>query len=286
MLALLLLLQGVPSVYTGNAKPNPDTAIFQGRDKSRDRAHDRRTHPTAPAANRLQACLDQAHNDAEATAIVAQAWLKQTKGSAQAEPYLCLGSAQALQDDWAEAEASFAAGRDIAAASDHEMKARLGAMVGNAALAQDAPDRALAALEPARAEAGKAEQAQLSADIALDQARALVALHREREASSLLAEARVGKPDDAQVWLLSAVLSRRLGKLAEAQGQIEKAAELKPIDPDIGLEAGVIAMLAGHPDAARKSWQSVITAGPESASAATAKGYLAQLDPPPADKPH
>ncbi len=36
-------------------------------------------------------------------------------------------------------------------------------------------------------------------------------------------------------------------------------------------------MLAGREDAARASWQSVITLAPDSEAAATARGYLAQL---------
>jgi hypothetical protein len=39
----------------------------------------------------------------------------------------------------------------------------------------------------------------------------------------------------------------------------------------------VIAVLAGRDDAARRSWQSVLTAAPDSSEAATAKVYLAQL---------
>lgn len=82
------------------------------------------------------------------------------------------------------------------------------------------------------------------------------------------------------VWLLSATLSRRLNRLTEAQTQIEKAAELRPTDPAIALEAGLIAVFAGRIDAARKSWRSVIAIAPNSDSAGTARGYLAQLDPP------
>jgi hypothetical protein len=51
---------------------------------------------------------------------------------------------------------------------------------------------------------------------------------------------------------------------------------LAPKDPAIGLEAGVIAELAGNDDAARKSWNSVVALGPDSAEAQTAKAYLAE----------
>ena len=84
-------------------------------------------------------------------------------------------------------------------------------------------------------------------------------------------------PDNAQAWLLSATLSRRDGDLATAQTRIERAAMLAPLDPAIGLEAGLIAALGGRDEAARRSWQSVIEAVPGSAEAATAQGYLDQL---------
>jgi TolA-binding protein len=60
---------------------------------------------------------------------------------------------------------------------------------------------------------------------------------------------------------------------------IERAAQLFPVDPEIGLEAGVIAVLSGRDEAARKSWLSVIKAAPNSPSAKTAQGYLDQLGP-------
>ena len=101
--------------------------------------------------------------------------------------------------------------------------------------------------------------------------RALVALTRADEAAAALTEARLASPKNPEAWLLSATLSRRQGKLAEAQAQIQQAADLLPIDPAIGLEAGVIAVLSGRDEAARKSWQSVIAAAPDSAAAVTAR---------------
>ncbi len=62
---------------------------------------------------------------------------------------------------------------------------------------------------------------------------------------------------------------------------IEKAAALAPQDPEIGLEAGVIAVLGGRDEAARRSWRSVLAAAPDSDQAKVAKGYLDQLGPAP-----
>lgn len=232
------------------------------------------------SSSRGKECQAQVDDDADEAADQAREWL--ASGSAtpteRAEANLCLGLAQSRLGDWSEAEAAFLAGRD-AAGANRMLRARLGAMAGNAALAAGANDRALAALDGARADAAGVADAGLSAGIAIDRARALVALKRPDEADPALAEARTAAPDNAEAWLLSATLSRRQGRLAEAQERILRAAELLPVDPAIGLEAGVIAMLSGHEDAARKSWQSVVTAAPESTEAETAKGYLAQLGP-------
>jgi Flp pilus assembly protein TadD len=92
--------------------------------------------------------------------------------------------------------------------------------------------------------------------------------------------ARAALPYNSQAWLLSATLARRLGALDDAQKFIEQAALLKPTDPEIGLEAGVIAVLSGRDDAARKSWDSVIEMAPESQFAETAGSYLTQLEAP------
>lgn len=235
-------------------------------------------------AGKAQACLDSAENDAEEAVETATDWLSVAKPDQVAEANLCLGMAQSRLEDWGSAETAFLAGRD-AAGSDRLMRARLGAMAGNAALAGGRPDRAVAALNPAQEEAKGLADPALTATIAMDRARALVALKRESEAEAPLAEARETAPDNAEAWLLSATLSRREGKLAEAQQRIERAAELLPVDPDVGLEAGVIAVLAGHDEAARKSWNSVVQAAPDSPAAATAKGYLAQLGPAPISKP-
>jgi tetratricopeptide (TPR) repeat protein len=232
---------------------------------------------TFEAPSRLHACLSAAADDPEAAEDTANAWLREARGSQQAEPRLCLGWAYSTQERWVDAERDFLAGRDIAAASDHLLRARLGAMAGNSALAAAGADRALPLLDGAHVDALDTGDAHLAGDIAIDRARALVALKRDGEAATALAEARTASPDNAYGWLLSATLSRRLGQLAQAQTQIETAAQLAPIDPEIGLEAGVIAVLSGHTAAAAKSWRSVIAAATDSPSAATARGYLAQL---------
>ncbi|MDE2621222.1 MAG: hypothetical protein KGL54_13760 [Sphingomonadales bacterium] len=233
-----------------------------------------------PSSGKGKDCVAQVDEDAQSAAELAEDWLAGgAKGAGeQAEANLCLGLARSRTGDWDEAEKAFIAGRD-AAGADRMLRARLGAMAGNAALAGGANERALVALDGAKGDATGLADPALTTTIALDRARALVALKRPVEAEAALAEARAASPTNPEAWLLSATLSRRQGHLAAAQSQIERAAELMPIDPAIGLEAGVIAVLSGHDEAARKSWQSVVAAAPDSPEAATAKGYLAQLGP-------
>ncbi len=240
---------------------------------------------TPPPRSRLEYCLDAIASGPTGAADDAEAWRDAVTGSARAEPNLCLGSAHARLEQWSDAEQAFLAGRDAAAETDSALRAKLGAMAVNAALAQGAFEQALTTLDRARIDAGTAGDLRLTGEIAIDRARALVALKREGEAAAALVEARTSSADNPLAWLLSATLSRRQDKLAAAQAQIATAAELNPRDPEIGLEAGVIAMLAGNEAAARRSWQSAIDTAPASEAAATARGYLAQLEPTPQSKP-
>jgi len=233
-------------------------------------------NPAAPADSPLGQCLAAASDDPPAAADLADEWAERTKGLELAEAQFCLGTAKAALGHWDEAEQAFAAGR-AAAPGASTFRARLGAMAGTAALAQDVPDRALPLLDDAHADALAVGNAALAGDIAVDRSRALVALKRSAEAEQALAEARQASPANPDAWLLSATLARRAGKLDEAQPMIERAADLAPRDPFVGLEAGVIAVLDGRDDAARKSWQSVIAAAPDSPAASTAKGYREQL---------
>jgi len=180
--------------------------------------------------------------------------------------------------EWTKAAPMFLAARGETTAPD--ARARLAALAGNASLAAQDPAGALSALELARSDLRDGGDGTLRAAIAVDRARALVALKRSAEAATALAEARNADPANAEAWLLSATLSRRQGDLSAAQAQIEKAVGLMPVDPEIGLEAGVIAMLLGREDAARKSWESVIETAPSSEAAKTAQGYINQLSAP------
>jgi tetratricopeptide (TPR) repeat protein len=151
-------------------------------------------------------------------------------------------------------------------------------MSGHAALAQGQAEAAIPAFERAIADADSAEDPSLTAGLNTDLARALVAADRAPDAVAALAAAREADPANPQAWLLSATLARRLERLGEAQRHIEYAATLAPRDPAVGLEAGVIAAMAGRAEQARASFQSVIDVAPESVEAGRARTYLTRLD--------
>ena len=234
--------------------------------------------PGAP--DELQTCLHLAQTKPAEAIKQAGDWLSASKGAAKAFPYQCLGAALGQSGSWDEAEYAFLQARAALVPSETVQRARLAAMAGNAAMVDERYDAALNALDLARADAASTGDATLTGGIAVDRARALANLGRLPETGEALAIARKNVPNNPEAWLLSATLARRENRLAAAQGYIEKAAELRPVDLEIGLEAGVIAMLSGNEQAARKSWKSVIDADPSSPEAQTAQSYIAQLDTP------
>jgi tetratricopeptide (TPR) repeat protein len=230
--------------------------------------------------DQLKQCLDLAMTRPSEAIEVAQNWLASVKTMKdRAGAQQCHAMALVRIEGFAEAAPLFLSARTDTPANEADERARLAALAGNALLAAGAPAEALAALDLARSDAVGGFDAKQRGGIEIDRARALVALNRPDEAAAALAEARIAAPANHQAWLLSATLARRQGKLADAQIYIERAAQLFPVDPEIGLEAGVIAVLSGHDEAARKSWLSVIKAAPGSPSAKTAQAYLDQLGP-------
>lgn len=231
--------------------------------------------------DRLRVCLERARSDPPSAISAASVWLAEADGPETSLPQQCLGAAFTSLLRWAAAEAAFAAARDARPATDLASRARLGGMAGNAALAGENWQQALAHLDMAQVDARGAGMAMMGGDIAADRARALVALGQEAEAQDALEQARALAPQSSAVWLLSATLDRRMDQLVAAQAKIRTAAALAPEDPAIGLEAGLIAALAGNDGAARASWNSVIALAPDSPEAATARSWLRQLEPAP-----
>lgn len=234
--------------------------------------------PAVPADPRLATCLRRITADAAAGEQAARGWVAELPNSAAA--HHCLGIALAAREQWAAAGANFVEGRSRAA--EPAYRARLGILAAAAISAGGEREAALPLLVEAEGEARTAGATELLSAALADRAALLVELERLAEARSVLARARADLPRNAPLWLLSATLERRLGSLDTAQALIVEAAGFAPGDPEIGLEAGVIAMLAGDENAARLSWQSVIAVAPGSEAAGIAQGYLAQLPPAPA----
>lgn len=230
--------------------------------------------------DRLVVCLDKARTDPTTAISDASQWLGEASGAQDSYPQQCLGMAYTALLRWQAAEQAFLAARDALPADAHFRRAQLGAMAGNAALAENRAAAALVALNLAAQDAEAAGDDALHALMQTDRARALVLQGDETRAGMALEKARTLDPQSPYAFLLSATLARRQGKLAEAQSFIETAAALAPRYPEIGLEAGVIAMLDGREDAAKASWQSVLEVEPDGEAAATARGYLVQLAEP------
>ena len=270
---LAILLQVGPAPTTSPVSPLPPEMLEQ-RERSRRDAY----VEVGPETSRLAQCLARTRTDPGGAIEEAEAWLEQASGGERGDAGQCLGVAQTQVGQRADAADTFLAARDATGQDDQRARALRGGLAGGALLADGDAAGAIALLDQAQADADAASPAASASACAWSRsAIALVALDRNGEAASALDTARTAVPDNAQAWLLSATLSRRDGDLATAQTRIERAAMLAPLDPAIGLEAGLIAALGGRDEAARRSWQSVIEAVPGSAEAATAQGYLDQL---------
>ncbi|WFL78521.1 tetratricopeptide repeat protein [Altererythrobacter arenosus] len=273
-LILPLLLQVGPNPSGGAIPDVPDELANRPA----------REAPAAITANKspwLIDCLEMLEEDAARAHSQAQIRRTETAGTDRVLANHCLGLAATRLGRWSEAQSAFTAARDETPANEAAMRARFGAMAGNAALGGNDADSALALLAAARVDAVSGNARELLGLIALDRGRALVQLDRMEDATAELIAARDARPDDAEIRLLLATLLRRTGNLGPAQSEIEAAATLAPGMAEVALEAGVIAVLGGREAAARQSWQSAIDLAPGTETAATASSYIGQLDATP-----
>lgn len=270
MLALLLQVGPNPVPLPPGAEADMLNRPARG-DAARDAAN--------PSSSWHSGCLDLLAEDAARAHTQAQIKRNETSGADRVLANHCLGLAATELGLWDDARTAFLAARDETPAEELRTRARFALMAGNAALAANDPETARSLLTAAQGEAEQAASATLQALAASDLARALVALHETEGALAALDTAIRLEPEKGEAWLLKATLLRRLERLEEAQTAIERAVELIPTDAQVGLEAGVIAVLSGRDEAARQSWQSVIDTQPDSLAAQAAKDYLAQLGP-------
>jgi len=264
--------------------PNPMGGAIQGDELVRDRPPRVEVQPEADPAEQpdpvsawLAGCLGTLEEDPARAHAMAQIRRSETTGADRVLANHCLGTAASALGMWDDARTAFTAAREETSEGEPRARARFAALAGAAALGGGDAEGALGLLTLAESDAQSAKAPLLEAIAASDRARALVALGRGEEALAALENSTALAPDRAEGWLLKATLLRRLEKLPEAQTAIERAAGLAPTNPEIALEAGVIAVLAGRDEAARKSWQSVLALAPDGPAAANAKDYLAQI---------
>ncbi|MGB7408993.1 MAG: hypothetical protein WA908_10845 [Pontixanthobacter sp.] len=229
--------------------------------------------PTDP----VEVCLLRAEDDPTAAVMEASDRAGRTSGLAKGQALHCLGLAQSELARWRDAADRFVAARDTVPADNIEYRARLGAMAGAALLTADDPMAALAALDTARDASQAVGFRPLTGEIALDRARAFVALQDNVQAAEALAEARRLIPESRRAWLLSAVLARRNGDLADAQSYIMQARTLAPRNAEVLLESGVIAVLSGNDELAANEWNAVLALPDQPEAAQTARSYIDQL---------
>ncbi|PLK27130.1 tetratricopeptide repeat protein [Novosphingobium sp. TH158] len=276
--SILLIAQFGP--FTGpNAQPGPriPPPAVEGRDVKKPAPAPAAAPPARKPA--VETCFLLAQSDPAEALVAANDALAGKSGKDLADAQLCKAFALAGLERWGEAEAGFLAARDQLEENDHAARAELDAGAGIAAEGQLEFARAVEHFARAFDHAVKSADMPLVGRVARDRANSLFKLGRKAEALASLNEARNRLPADPVTWTISARAARIEKRLDEAQAFIQTAARLDPRDPAIGLEAGVIAMLSGREQAARRSWQSVVATAPDSPEARQAKAYLDQIGP-------
>ncbi len=282
ILALLLQVGPFPGV---DSMPGPDDELLN-RPPRRVRGRNPvvEIEDITPSSRWLQDCLNQMEEDPARAHSMAQIRRNEVSGADRVLANLCLGAAATELARWGDARDAFLAAREGTPADEPRARARFATMAGNAAFEARGAEEALGLLALAREDAQASGDALLEAIAATDSARVQVAMERTGPALENLQDATRLAPDRGEGWLLYATLLRRLDRLEDAQVAIERAAILAPKDAEVGLEAGVIAVLSGRDEAAKASWESVILLDPQSRLAETARGYLAQIQTSPEEE--
>lgn len=268
--------------------PNPLGGAMPGDDLVRDRPPRAEVQPQReaeaepdPVSAWLAGCLGVLEEDPARAHAMAQIRRAETTGADRVLANHCLGTAASALGLWQDARTAFTAARDETPESEPRARAWFGALAGSAALGGGDLEGAAGLLSQSESDARAAKAALLEAIAACDRGLVLSMLGRNDEALAALENSTALAPTRAEGWLIKAMVLRRLERLPEAQSAIERAASvtsgLSAVDAEIALEAGVIAVLAGRDEAARKSWQSVIALAPDSLTANYARDYLAQI---------
>jgi tetratricopeptide (TPR) repeat protein len=226
----------------------------------------------SPQQARFEACAALAESNPVRAIDEATTW-RVAGGGVLARQ--CIGLAYVTQKRWTSAAVAFeGAARDADATGDARA-ATLWVQAGNAALAGGDLTKATQYLDAALAR-GQLTGEQLG-EAHLDRARARAATGDLKGARTDLDQTAKLAPADPLGWLLSATLARKMNDLPRAMSDIAEAATRSPDDASVALEAGNIAMLSGHADAARTAWEAAVKNAPTSLSGKTAAEALARL---------
>jgi tetratricopeptide (TPR) repeat protein len=226
----------------------------------------------APEAARFEACATLAETDPARALDEASNW-RLAGGGVLARQ--CEGLAYVSQKRWLPAATTFeAAAREAETKSDGRA-AILWVQAGNAALAGNDPAKAALYFDGALARGQLTGEALGEAH--LDRARARAALGDLKGARADLDLATKHVPADPLGWLLSATLARKMNDLPRAQADVAEAAKRSPDDASVAFEAGNIAILSGHEDAARTAWEAAVKLAPESTAGKAATESLGRL---------
>ena len=258
----------------------PTIPLTDGHAELRDRAPQGSAVEDAdnPVNQWLEECLDQLESDPSRAHTMAQIRRNETSGPDRVIANHCLGLAATELGMWEDARSAFLSSRDEVGPEEPVLRARAGTMAGIAAMAGGDGEGALALLETAIVDAQAGSAGTIEAYAQVEKARALVMFERDEDALAAINRAVMLQAESAEPWLLKATLERRLKRLDEAQVSIERAGDLAPQDPLVGLEAGRIAFLDARYDAARASWQSVANLLPDGGEGDLAREYIADLD--------
>ncbi|WP_293881727.1 tetratricopeptide repeat protein [Sphingomonas sp.] len=221
---------------------------------------------------RFETCAALVDTDPVKALDMASSWQLQGGGVLARQ---CAGLAYGRQQRWLPAATAFEGAARLAETTADGRAALLWVQAGNAALAAADPARARGFLDAALA------RGQLVGDAAgeahLDRARACAAMGDLKAARADLDLAVKMVPADPLAWLLSAALARKMDDLLRARADIAEAAARSPDDATVALEAGNIALLSGHADAARTAWTAAAKNAPDSDSGKSAAEALAGL---------
>jgi tetratricopeptide (TPR) repeat protein len=118
------------------------------------------------------------------------------------------------------------------------------------------------------------ESSPLRASAAYHEALALDGLHRDADAAAWLERALAADPQLDSALLYLGVMRERLGDLQAAGKAYKQFLDRHPDSVVAMLRFGVAAQAAGREDTARKYFERVVAAAPDSPEAAEARMYL------------